>query len=341
MSHPARLDSAELRLDITPEQQELIELELDICERIERARYDFNEYIELTAVTDKGRPMKQSWLHRTWVGHCFWCWGRGLHPVVMAPWGHGKSVQLAVEMPVWLLGRNRQLRTLVITNVDDNSKLRVAAAYRIIRSRRELQAVFPGLRLPPGKPSTFAFSVVGGSMGVDPSLASFGIFGSGTSRRSDFQVHDDIVDENNALKNPALRPQVIEHVDNKWLPRLEPPCMACACTGIVGGLAAMGAGEHESCRVCSGTGGGRSVGIGTAWHVEDYWHNRRKIFGFCTLVQKVTESMDGYESEVFGVPEGLAYPTLEQLVLYGSPAAHKDRLLERLGLDCEAMRRSA
>lgn len=338
MSDPASLPPADA-VQLTPEQREVLELELDLAERIEWARHDFSEYVELTATTDKGRPMRQAWLHRSWQGHVRWSWAHGLHPILLAPWGHGKTVQLAVEMIPWLLGRNRALRTLVVTNVDDNSKLRVAQIERIIKRRRALSEVFPDLRLKPGPHSVHEFDVAGVPDRVDKSLASFGVFGSGTSRRADFEVFDDIVDENNAIKSPGLRPQVIEHVDMKWLPRLEPPCMVCECTGTVGGVAALEAGEYALCKVCDGTGGGRSIGIGTAWHVEDYWHNRMTTPGFCVLVQRVLPSQCGYSSEAYGVPAGLQYPSLEELVLYGAPAQRRERLLEQLGRDLEAMRR--
>jgi hypothetical protein len=468
---------SDVTLELTPEQQVAIDLELELCGRIEAARYDFNEYLELQGRDDKGRAMRQAWLHRTWQGHLRWSWAHGLHPIVMSPWGHGKclaegslvqsadgrlvpieqwqggellalnerrmtfervaagpafsngvrevfevrlrsgrvvrctanhplltllgwkwaghlvrgqlvatmpsfsersvawdevqaiesigerptydltvpglhnfvcdgvvvhnSVQLAVEMVPWLLGRCRPLRILVITNVDDNSKLRVAAVERIITTRPELKAIFPGLRIAPGPHSKVSFSVEGGSQGVDPSIASFGIFGSGTSRRSDFMLFDDIVDENNAIKSPALRQPVIDHVDNKWLPRLEPPCMHCQCTGVVGGIVALEARVYEPCSVCAGTGGGRSVGIGTAWHTEDYWHNRIGTEGFCVLMQRVTDGMDSYSSEVYGVPANLKYPSLEELILYGSPAANTDQLLSALDRDRKRVLRAA
>ena len=306
--------------------------------RARASRIDRCAYVELCALDNRGRPMRQSWIHRSWHGHIEWCWAHSIHPVVISPWGQGKSVQLAVETPVWALGRWKWLRVSVVSNIDSNARLRAAAAERAINRRPTTRLAFPDLRVP-GQHSQFSFSVAGsGGSKVDPSFRAWGIFGSGIGSRIDLLILDDIVDQNNALKNPALRQAVCEQVDTVWFSRLTPPCMSCGGSGVLGGSAAWDAGSRAPCPRCEGSGGGRSVSIGTMWHEADHWHRCLKTPGYCTLLQRVNKSKTGYTSEVYGVPSSLRYPTLEELILLGSPSSSSTELLGRLVADQEARR---
>lgn len=317
---------------LTNRERGALDVAANLTWRTQAARADFSEYLELVALDPSGHPVKQGMIHRTWCGHVNWCWLHGLHPNLVAPWGAGKTTQCVVERPPWVFGSHPQLRVAVVCNIDTNAKLRVAAQERIIHTRRQTQLVFPDLKIAGGKQhSEFSFSIEGSTGSkVDPSLRAWGLFGGGTGSRVDLLLPDDIVDMNNAIKNPTLRQKAIDQMDNVWFPRLEPPCSACDGSGVAGGLVAHAAGNAVACPVCLGWGGGRSLGVGTMWHAKDYWHDRLRRPGFCTLLQKVDRTRTGYETLVFGVPKGLRYPTLDELVMWGNPTADPLRLLTRL-----------
>lgn len=301
-----------------PVADRVLAVRADLALRSKRAARDFSAFFELVELDSFSKPVRQSWIHRSWIGHVLWSWEHGLHPIVIAPWGHGKTSQFAVALPVFELGRLPPLRISCVSNVEANAKKRVAAARKRIAERPAVRLAFPELQIAPGPPSKFQFSVVGGGGSVDPSFQAWGVFASGIGTRSDLLIFDDVVDQRNALLEPKKREQIIEHVDAVWLSRLEPPCHDCRSTGVVGGLEALRRGEIEACPTCSGTGGGRSVGIGTVWHKADYWHDRMGKPGFCTLLERVNAARTGYDVELYGVPPGLVYPSLEELVTYST-----------------------
>lgn len=322
-------------LPVAREERRLAAIRADLAQRIQAARYDFSTWVELAARDEMGQRCKQGWIHRTWMGHAQWCWAHGLQPVFLCPRGLGKTVQLAVEYPVWWLGRHPTGLCQVVCNTDTSAKERVAAAERIIRLRRETQWVFPHLQFPPGPHSSYSFDVVNpaGSR-KDKSLSAFGVLsGSGLGTRANLQIHDDVVDESNSITHPALRGQLIARMENTWRNCVIPPCTACEATGVTGGWDALRQRQHEPCGRCGGTGGGKSLGIGTAWHEQDYWHTRMTTPGYCTLVQRVNETKTGYTTEVYGVPVYLKYPSLDDLICLGNPSANRDELLTRLHAD--------
>jgi hypothetical protein len=221
----------------------------------------------------------------------------------------------------------------LVSNIEPNGKKRVAQCEWVIQQRPTTRMVWPELQILPGPHSKFSFNVIGGGGTVDPNFSAWGAFSAGTGSRVDLLLLDDVVDQNNAILNPARRPMLIEHLDAVWYSRMEPSCGVCQGTGTDGGLEAYMAGSLDPCITCYGTGGGRSLGIGTLWQTEDFWHNRMATPGFCMLLQRVLPSKCGYSTEVFGVPAGLKYPSLEELILLGSPAFPKDELLDMLGND--------
>lgn len=324
---------ASLSDGLTTQERSALDVAADLAWRVLAARQDFSEYAELCVTDQYGHPVKQGMVHRTWHGHLWWCWLHGLHPSICAPWGLGKTTSTVVEMTPWMHGRSPSLRACVVCNIDTNAKLRVAAQSRVISERLQTRLVFPELKIKGGKQhSDFSYSIEGSSGGkVDPSLRAWGVFGSGTGSRVDLLLLDDIVDMGNAVKNPTLRQKVIDVCDSVWFPRLEPACSSCGGSGVDGGVrAALTDPAPKPCAWCRGTGGGRSVGIGTMWHAQDYWHDRLQRPGYVTLVQRVDRWKTGYEVRVFGVPEGLRYPTLDELVLWGNPTADPVKLLTRL-----------
>jgi len=87
-----------------------------------------------------------------------------------------------------------------------------------------------------------------------------------TGGRADLLIFDDIVDLNNAILNPAMRPKVVEAFHNVWLPRLEP--------------------------------GGFAIYIATRWHLEDITGVLMTNPQWRFLVQSVSEDMTQIESQL-------------------------------------------
>lgn len=139
-------------------------------------------------------------------------------------WGHGKSVQTAVGLPIWLLGKDPTLRILVVCNTDSNAMKRVGAARRYMAEDSDYASIFPLIRQMASQGGWTQHSIyLAGRVGtgIDPSLESAGIDSSGTGGRKDIIIFDDIEDENDA-DSETVREHRIEQVERVWLPRLEP-----------------------------------------------------------------------------------------------------------------------
>jgi hypothetical protein len=188
----------------------------------------------------------------------------------MAPWGHGKTVNLVVGWTLFQLGQNRNQRIGIVCNSDANARKRVTAIKSYIERDADYRAVFPNVRpdrqMGWGKEEFFVERDPS-ARSVDPSVWSAGVFSTGIGGRVDGLIFDDPVDLRNAILMPALRPQVIETIKNVWLSRLEPT--------------------------------GWMVYVATAWHPADCTHHLIRdleVRGqYCALIQRVNEDMSAIE----------------------------------------------
>jgi hypothetical protein len=60
------------------------------AKRVEEARDDLATFIELVAKDENGRPVELAAIHRAWIWHVNYCWARGKHALILAPFGSGK-----------------------------------------------------------------------------------------------------------------------------------------------------------------------------------------------------------------------------------------------------------
>jgi len=193
--------------------------------RRRRARRDINNFIEAVLKDESGRPMRQAVIHRQWHAHIDYCRMIGKRPLIMAPWGHGKTQQLVIGRVLFELGRNRNQRIGVVCNADANARKRVTAIKAYIERDRDYRWVFP--EVCPDRKTGWGKEEIyvergEGARSVDPSVFSAGIFSTGIGGRVDGLIIDDPVDLRNALTMPKLREVVIETVKNVWMSRLEP-----------------------------------------------------------------------------------------------------------------------
>ena len=144
--------------------------------------------------------------------------------------GAGKTDQISVGWVAWIIGQNPDVRIKIFKNTDREATKVVDAVRRMIVSPF-YRAVFPHIIPDEAHWTSESIRVIRKQVGEkEPTLASYGIFGSYTGGRADIIVYDDIVDIKNAIQNPALRDKVKELYRTACQPMLKalPPAHARA-----------------------------------------------------------------------------------------------------------------
>ena len=234
----------------------------------EDPRQDINRFIE-TVVRDSqtGGYVRQAAIHCSWHAHVQECRARKKFAGILAPWGHGKSLQMSIATPLYELGMNPNLRIKIVTNTPEFAQARLQACQEYILRNSEYHRMFPHIRSSkPGDWNKHKLVVMRDSYSPDGSIEAYGILQTATGGRADLLIFDDVVDLNNAILSPAMRPKVIEAFHNVWLPRLEP-------TGF-------------------------AIYIATRWHLEDVTGVLLQNPQWRFLVQAVNEDMTGIESQL-------------------------------------------
>lgn len=234
-------------------------------ERVLRSRTSLAEYIEFAARSEDGNPIELDHIHRMWCHHVTYCWSRGLHAGILAPFGSGKSSTLAVPLATYLIGRNPQIRIKLVANSDEYAERRVGAA-KVIMETIENQLVFPDIR--PGEIWTnHELEVVRKRGPIDPTLQARGVLTAGVGTRADALIFDDVCDQLNSETGGSRR-KVKEFVRRTWLSRLDQKA-------------------------------GRALWIATPWDPDDATADLMHDPKWCFLVQRVAKDHLRYEQEVF------------------------------------------
>lgn len=139
---------------------------------------------------------------------------------VQLPRNHGKTQQLSVGRIAWMIGRNPNIRVQIIQNNRPDAGKTVANIKAVLESER-FQRVFPEVKPHPEEWGKLALSVKRDKILRDPTVSAQPIFGA-AGNRADVMVFDDIENLENSIRQPALRQQVKEAVQNTWIPVLEP-----------------------------------------------------------------------------------------------------------------------
>jgi hypothetical protein len=234
--------------------------------RVREARDDFAVFVELVVRDQNGAAIQVAPIHRAWFQHVDYCWSRGLHAMIWAPFGSGKTSTLSVPMAAWLVGRNVQERLKVVCNGDQFASQRVAAAKEIIESP-EYADVFPGV-VKGRKWTDHEVYVRRAGASVDPSIHARGVLTKGVGGRADHILFDDVVDQDNAAEE-GMRTKVKSRVDQTWMSRVDQQ-------------------------------NGLALWIATPWHTDDASHAILGKKEWCTLVVSVREDRGGFDLHVLG-----------------------------------------
>lgn len=249
-----------------PEETKAEIVELLTLRRAETAKHDWPVFTEFVLKDDYGDSTDLAPIHLSWIEHIQYCWGHGLNPGILSPRGHGKTQQL-VALVLYEIGRDPNIRIKIICNSEDEAAKRVQLIGRYVEQSEELRAVFPHLSpADRGRWNTSQLYVQRAGYSVDPTVEAKAVLSTGVGGRAGLLIFDDPVDWRNSVSNPALRPKVLEAMQNVWMNTLLP--------------------------------GGRIVLIGTAWHQQDATHEVMKNPAFCFLIQKVSADYERIESQI-------------------------------------------
>lgn len=143
--------------------------------------------------------------------------------LLLAPRGHGKSTIFAIAYPSWLLGRNHNLRVVIVSSTEDQAVVLANAIEALLLDERYQKAF--GNIVPPQRQSTWTDThkfLIRDRPIKDPSVLACGITSSVVvGKRADVVICDDIVSEENA-RTPAQRQEVQERFWKTLLPVLVP-----------------------------------------------------------------------------------------------------------------------
>jgi predicted phage terminase large subunit-like protein len=151
--------------------------------------------------------------------------------IVAAPPGSGKSQEVSILFPAWLLSHHPEQHIIGLSNSDSLARLMSGNVLRLL-NHPELQERFPLKFL---KESEAQFTIDGGD--GRPSLHAAGIMGQLTGHRANFLVFDDLLKSQQEAYSEVIRDRVWNNLLSAGETRLLP--------------------------------GGKVVGIGTRWHQAD------------------------------------------------------------------------
>lgn len=210
--------------------------------RIAAAREDVNSFVEYVMRDEMtGKGVSQAPIHRSWQKLA------DQHDRVLI-WSHpdsGKTSNLAVARTLFELGRNHNLRFVILAETHGQAAKIVGIIKRYLTHSKELREVFPGLR--PGLPWQETEVTVARSNPLikDPSVRAVGAATALLSARVDRLVVDDILSFENA-RTDVQRRKLIDWFDNTPNSRL--------------------------------TADARVIFIGTAFHPDDLMHYLAKTW---------------------------------------------------------------
>lgn len=212
--------------------------------RVSTARGESSTFNELVLRNEKnGRPIRQADFHED------------MHRLVrlyrrVIMWGSpntGKSLQMAVGWPLFLLGNDPELHVAIVQATDERAKRTVETLGNYIANPRapgyvELHEVFPDLVPQPGGTwNKSALTVKRTANARDPSIAAYAVGSTGIlGARIDVLILDDVLTLENT-RTPEQRAKILQWVKSTLIGRVDPE------RGII-------------------------LFMGNAWHPEDAMH---------------------------------------------------------------------
>ena len=242
---------------------------LDIRRRLEKAvryrrhilqaRRNINLFIPYIS------GFKQKQLHRDWQDFA----DHHDRAFIEAPQEHGKTTQMAVFRPLFILGRNPNAWIKIISSNDTKGAEILSEIVANIESNEKLHEIFPNLK-PAHKGSWTKHQIVVERTvrSKNPSIEAVGILSTGSGGRATHLIFDDPVDFRNSILLSSMRPQLIKAYKDVWL--------GCLMKD------------------------GRIIYICNAWHEEDLTQEiKKKKYNFVLLTTKIDEKFTSLWPEVW------------------------------------------
>lgn len=242
------------------------------------ARHDFRSCVEYILKDEaSGEKIILAALHKKWIEHIHFAWSHGLHAVILAPYGSGKTALISIGIPLFALGRNPSLRIVLVSANDNLARERLVLVRQYIDLSDEYHELFPQVKADENMGWTKGqLYLQRSTFSKDPSLSACGATSSAIGKRLDMLILDDINDAKNTLHQPKMREVIWRNYTGVYLSRLEP--------------------------------GGKVVVVATKWHEEDLvgmiMNNPEMRTKYAFLIQRVTENYDAIECETL-VPASL------------------------------------
>lgn len=183
--------------------------------RIGNARIDAAEFCEFVLRDEKtGTPIRMAQIHRAWHKALDESPRMVLHSSIES----GKTVNLSVGRMLWEVGRDPNVRCLVVSNTFTQATKLVRAVAGYVESSQSFREVFPDCQR--GEPWRDNAITTRSKMSKrDPSLQAVGVKGAIIGARVDRMALDDVLDRENTLTARA-RGDLLEWFNATLLGRL-------------------------------------------------------------------------------------------------------------------------
>lgn len=191
--------------------------------RLELARRDPNTFAEYCFTDKDGYAWKQADFHKEWNSLIPPADEKQHLILIEAPREHAKTTQLPIARSIWELGRDPNLRIKIVTGEDELGVDILNEIAQNLEHNEKIHEVFPHLK--PDKTQGWTKHKIYVERPViqkDASVHVASILSSGVGGRGDLIFFDDIVNQRNAVFQPALRPVVKETFRNVWMNLLVP-----------------------------------------------------------------------------------------------------------------------
>ena len=239
------LENMTTSFGLNSDKDGLILQDLAKAAQLELARRDPNAFAELCFQDKDGSPWVQSDFHREWHNFLPPPDGRQHLLLIEAAREHAKTTQIAVARTIWELGKNHNLRIKIVTGEDELGKDILNEITQNLEQNKKIHAVFPDLK--PDKSvgwTKHKIYVQRPIIQKDASVHVASILSSGVGGRADLLIFDDVVNQRNAVYQPALRQVVKSTFREVWMNLL--------------------------------TDDGRAIYIFTPWHTDDLSHELKR-----------------------------------------------------------------
>lgn len=270
-----------------------------------KAKRDLAAFVEYVIHDEEGLSVKAAPHQIAWRDHLNYCWKIGKDAVILSPMTFAKTNWMAVALPLWILGRNPNLRVMLISSAEDVAQVRLETIQRYIDESQQLHEVFPNLKKDyKGKWNDHCGDVIRSGFGgsfvgtVDHSLSAYGYSAkAGNGARADVIIFDDVANDTNSNTEGSRR-TLFSAVTTQWITRSGKKPVYDASGKMISSFTII-------------------VMIGTRYHEQDIYAELAMSSpeAYCTLIQGVSDSYDHLDWELHGSVDSPLHPLLKQ---YGS-----------------------